>query len=339
MNNQIEVLITLPFSEEQINSLRSISPNLNITQHATTDPQEISPDEWAEIEILYTDTVLPEIELVPKLKWIQLHRAGIDSLIGSDVLHEDSIATTTLSGAAASQMGEHILMMILALGHKLPELFSLQDQGEWPDDRWERFSPLELRDSTVGIVGYGSVGRHAARLLHEFGATILATKRDVKHPEDKGYSPEGIGDPRSELVRRLYPPEAIQSMLKECDFVVITTPLTEDNRHLFSVDELSAIKPEAYLIDVSRGEIVNHEALIDFLKRGKLAGAALDVYPDEPLPAESPLWELDNVILTPHIAGISKEYDQRAVELFSENLIRYINEQPLYNVFDPQLGY
>jgi phosphoglycerate dehydrogenase-like enzyme len=236
-------------------------------------------------------------------------------------------------------MGEHTLMMLLALGHQMPELRSLQSQAEWPADRWERFGPAELRDSTVGIVGYGSVGRQVARLLQSFGATVLATKRDVKQPEDQGYSPEGIGDPKSEFVRRLYPPEALRSMLKECDFVVITAPLTEENRGLIGADELSAIRPEAFLIDVSRGGIVDHEALIDFLQRDKLAGAALDVYPEEPLSAESPLWTMENVILSPHIAGMSGEYDQRAVELFSENLIRYLDEQPLYNVYDPQKGY
>jgi phosphoglycerate dehydrogenase-like enzyme len=229
--------------------------------------------------------------------------------------------------------------MMLALGHHLPDLNSLQKQSEWPPERWERFSPRELRDSTVGIIGYGSVGRQIARLLYGFGAKVLAAKRDAMHPEDNGYIPEGMGDPNGDYVHRLYPTQALQSMLKECDFVVVTTPLTQETRNLLGPNELAVFKPTAYLIDIGRGGVIDQAALITALREHKIAGAALDVFPEEPLPADSPLWKLPNVILSPHIAGYSSAYDARAVALFAENLTRYLAGLPLYNQIDIAKGY
>jgi phosphoglycerate dehydrogenase-like enzyme len=246
---------------------------------------------------------------------------------------------TSMSGASAPQMAEHAVMMILALGHHLPDVFAHQKKAEWPSGRWELFSPHELRGSTVGIIGYGSVGRQIARILQVFGATVLASKRDVMHPEDTGYTIEGLGDPEGDLVNRLYPPQALCSLLKECDYVVITLPLTSTTRGVIGAKELAAFKPGAYLVDISRGGVVDHNPLIPLLRERKIAGAALDVYPAEPLPGDSPLWKLPNVILTPHIAGFSPHYDERAADLFIQNLRRYLEDLPLYNHLDPVLGY
>jgi phosphoglycerate dehydrogenase-like enzyme len=231
------------------------------------------------------------------------------------------------------------LTMLLALGRQLPALSAQQKKTEWPKDRWERFKPRELRNSTVGIIGYGSIGRQVARLLREFGATVLATKSDAMQPSDSGYTSEGMGDPSGDLVHRLYPAQAIKSMVKDCDFIIVCVPLTEKTRGLVNADVLAACKPTAYLVDVSRGGILDHAALIKALNEHKLAGAALDVFPEEPLPAKSPLWGMPNVILTPHIAGVSGRYDERAIALFAENLARYIADLPLYNIFNPQRGY
>jgi phosphoglycerate dehydrogenase-like enzyme len=230
-------------------------------------------------------------------------------------------------------------MVALALGHRLPDLIVHQKRSEWPKDRWERFSPLELRGSTVGIVGYGSVGRQVAHLMHEFGVTLLATKRDVLHPADTGYIPEGMGDPEGDFIYRLYPPQALGSMLKECDFVIITVPLTAETRNLIGAKELSMCKPSAFLIDVSRGGVVDHSALYAALRDQKIAGAALDVFPEEPLPSDNPLWKMPNVILTPHISGNTPLYDDRAVAFFAENLHRYLAGLSLYNRVDITRGY
>lgn len=331
MNDIVEVLITLPFQDRLVEQLRNVSTRLKITTVPARKPEDIPADVWSKVEVLYTNRVLPEPEQAPRLAWIQFHWAGVDHALSASIIRRPGLMITTLSGASASQMAEHTLTMLLALGHHLLDALAYQRRAEWPSGRWERFSPLELRGSTVGIVGYGSVGRQIARLLQAFGATVLATKRDAMHPEDTGYIPEGMGDPAGDFVNRLYPAQALHSMLKECDFVVVTVPLTQETRGLLGAEALACLKPTAYLVDISRGGVVDHNALIPLLREHKIAGAALDVFPTEPLPADSPLWKLPNVILTPHVAGFSPHYDERAAMLFAENLHRYLANLPLYN--------
>lgn len=339
MSEPIELLITVPFSEALVTRLREISPRLHVTVLKARTADEVPTEIWAKTEVLYTNRALPGVEQAPQLKWIQFHWAGVEHVIDEPILRKPDLVATTLSGAAAPQMAEYVVGMLLALGFHLPDLIAAQKRAEWPRDRWERFVPQELRNSTVGIVGYGSIGRQVARLVHAFGATVLATKRDARHPEDHGYIPEGLGDPSGAFVHRLYPAEALRSMLKECDFVVVTVPKTPATVGLISTEELAVLKPTAYLIDVSRGGIVDHQALIQALREKKLAGAALDVFPEEPLPASSPLWKMPNVIITPHISGNTRFYDERAVELFAANLQRYLTGQPLLNRIDLERGY
>ncbi len=339
MTDTIEVLITLPFPDELVDQLRSVSPRLKITVHKAREPKEVPTNIWKRAEVLYTNRVLPSPDQAPKLRWIQFHWAGVDHAIDNPILKRPDLVATTLSGAAAPQMAEYVVMMLLALGHYLRDMVEHQQRREWPKDRWERFSPQELSESTVGIIGYGSIGREVARLLHAFGATILATKRDAMHPQDHGYIPKGRGDQTGELPRRLYPPQARVSMLKECEYVVITVPLTPETKGLIGEKEIAALKEGAYIVDISRGGILDHEALIDALRERKLGGAALDVFPGEPLPDDSPLWNFPNVIISPHISGNTPHYDERAVALFSENFNRYLSDLPLYNIIDPQRGY
>jgi phosphoglycerate dehydrogenase-like enzyme len=331
MSDTVEVLITVNFSEALVKQLAEISSRLHLQVLVANQSQDIPAEAWERAEVLYTHRVLPTPEEAPRLQWIQFHWAGADHAVDLPLLARPGLQATTMSGASASQMAEHAVMMMLALGHHLPDANALQRRSEWPAERWERFSPKELRGNTVGIVGYGSVGRQVARLLSAFGAQVLATKRDAMHPEDTGYIPEGQGDPTGDLVQRLYPPQALRSMLKLCDYVVVCAPLTAETRNLLGAEELAALKPGAYLVALSRGGIIDHNALLPLLRDQKIAGAALDVFPTEPLPADSPLWKLPNVIITPHVAGFSPEYDQRAVVLFAENLQRYLAGLPLYN--------
>lgn len=335
----LEMLITIPFSETEIQTIREVSPRLRVTVLPVREAREIAPEIWARTEILYTDRVLPAPEQVPALRWLQFHFAGIDFAIDAPLLQKPDLLVTTLSGAAAPQMAEYVMTMLLAFGRKLPDYIVTQPRAEWPRDRWERFRPTELRNSTVGLVGYGSIGREIARLLHAFGATVLATKREVMQPEDTGYIIPGLGDPGGDLFHRLYPPQALRSMLRECDFVVVTLPLTADTRGLIGAAELAAMKPGAYLIHVGRGGVIDPAALLNVLQERKIAGAALDAFTEEPLPPNSPFWKLPNVIVTPHIAGMSGLYNQRAVDLLVENLKRYVTGSPLLNRFNMQKGY
>ncbi len=338
-NAPIDVLVTIPFSEDEVQELREVSPRLRINFQEAKEVGEISKETWARTEILYTDQVLPLPDLVPNLRWVQFHWTGLDFALDAPLLKKPDLMITTMSGAAAPQMAEFTLTMLLALGHRLPDLLNHQNRAEWPRERWERFHPLELRTSTVGIVGYGSVGREIARLLRALGATVLAAKRDVMHPEDTGYTIPGLGDPGGDLFNRLYPFQAVRSMMKESDFVVIAAPLTPETRGMIGQAELAALKPTAYLINISRGAIVDQAALLTALQEKRIAGAALDVFIEEPLAINSPFWKLSNVILSPHISGMSTHYNQRAVDLFVENLKRYLTGAVLLNRFELQKGY
>lgn len=335
----IETLITVPFTEALLTRLQGISPKLNISSFLASRAEDIPVEVWQRTEILYTATILPPPEQAPALRWIQFHFAGIDRFAGLPLVQQEGMLISTMSGAAAPQMAEYAVTMLLALGRKIPAMLASQKKSEWPKDRFERFMPFELRGKTVGIVGYGSIGRQIARLLQPFGVTVLATKQNAKQPQDKDYTIEGIGDPQGDFVHRLYPAQALRSMLKECHFVVVAVPLTPQTRGILDAAALDTLQPGAYLVDISRGGIVDHAALLEALKNGKLSGAALDVFPEEPLPANSPLWQAPNLILSPHISGGSPSYNERAVELFSENLHRYLGGLALYNLFDPRRGY
>jgi len=182
-------------------------------------------------------------------------------------------------------------------------------------------------------------GRELARLLRALGSTVLATKRDVMHPADSGYMIPGLGDPGGDMFHRLYPSQAVKSMFKECDFVVVGLPATPETRGLIGAEELAALKPSAYLVNIARGGIVDQSALITALQEKRLAGAALDVFTEEPLHANSPLWKMPNVIISPHIGGMSVNYNRRALDLFTENIKRYLTGSLLLNRYDVKKGY
>lgn len=338
-SRNIEVLTTVPFPEVVMQRLRSLTPRIRITLNLAKRTEEIPADVWKRVEVLYTDILIPDLEIVPNLKWVQFHYAGIDFVQGSSLLEKIDLQITSMSGTSAIQEGEYILMMLLGLGHRLPELAMNQAKKEWPTDRWDKFTPTELFGSTVGLVGYGSIGREVARLLQSFKVKILATKRDVMHPLDEGYTIDGHGDPEGNYFHRLYPVEALKSMLKECDFVVVSLPLTPTTRGLIGEEEIKAIKPGAFLVHVSRGGIVDENALIQALTDKHLAGAAIDVFQQEPLPATHPFWSTPNTILTPHVSGFSPRYKERAGEMFAENLKRYLHGEPLMNLYKPERHY
>ncbi len=199
--------------------------------------------------------------------------------------------------------------------------------------------PTELRGQTLGIIGYGSIGRELARLAKAFGMTILVTKRDARQTKDTGYVLPDTGDPDGDLPTRIYPGEATRSMVAQCDYIVNTLPDTAKTHHLFNEEMFRTMKPSAFFINIGRGGTVNEKDLVRALKKGWIGGAGLDVFEEEPLPNESPLWQLDNVILTPHTSGFTSLYDERATDLFAENLRRYLQGKPLLNLVNRETGY
>jgi phosphoglycerate dehydrogenase-like enzyme len=335
----VDVLIHYPVSDAQLEALSAISPRVRLSFHPEGVLSEIPADVIRKAEILLTGKEIPDPEIAPILRWVQFSYAGIEFAVGHPLLERNEFRATSISGAASPKVAEYALMALLSLGHKLPMMVQYQGKKIWPPDRWNRFQSVELRGSTVGLLGYGSIARELARLLQPFSVEILATKKDLTDLSEGGYISEGTGDPHGNYFTRLYPPQAVRSVLKASDFVVICLPLTDDTRNLMGSREFEAMKPSAYLVALGRGGQVDEDALLHALREKHIAGAVLDVFNTEPLPQESPLWGAPNMVITPHIAGDTSRYTDLIVELFTENLRRYLADEDLLNVYDPEKGY
>lgn len=246
---------------------------------------------------------------------------------------------TSANGVHAVQIGEYNITMILAHFHHLRTLFHGQDRCEWLKGSEHSLQPRELRDMTIGIVGYGAIGRETARLASAFGMRILATKRPSSSARYDGWMPAGTGDPDGTIPERYYSMQELPELLRQSDVVVLTLPLTDATRHVIGKAELESMQPHALLVNIGRGPLIDQDALIEALRNKRIGGAALDVTTPEPLPSDSPLWTLDNVIITPHISGMSNKERERVLELFALNLRRYIEGQPLINLVNRAEGY
>jgi len=332
----INVVVAMDFSDDIMEKIRAVSPRLRVERHFPEVPEKA----WADVEVLYTLRQFPDPAQAPRLRWIQMHSAGIDHVLNQPIMQSEDVEVTTTSGIHATPIAEYCLMMMLAFAFDLPLMMELKTKAEWPRGPAKAIAPHFLRGQTLGIVGYGVIGRELARLADALGMQVLASKKDVMHPaEHNAYRLPGTGDPEGEIPARIYPPEAIRSMAGQCDFLVIITPLTSESRHLIDEEILSGMKKTAVLINVARGPVVDEQALISALAAKTIAGAALDVFETEPLPNTSPLWNLDNVIISPHMAGNSIDYHERAAAVFIEDLERYLSKRPLLNVVDRERGY
>jgi len=338
-SDPVDILIHYPLNEAQLARLAGISPRLRLDAPGPVDFGSMPADMLQRAQVLLTTKSLPQPERAPALCWVQFAYAGVEVILGHPLLERKGLQVTTLSGAVAPKVAEYAVMAMLALCHKLPLMLKHQHEKLWPTDRWDRFVPRELRGSTVGLLGYGSIAREIARLLQPFQVQILATKKDMLTLADTGYTPEGTGDPQGQLFTRLYPPQAMRSMLKLCDFVVVCLPLTDETVGVVDAAALDAMKPDAYLVGLGRGGQVDEEALAEALRQKKIAGAVLDVFTQEPLGPEHPLWDVENLVITPHIAGDTLHYEELVADLFAKNLQRYLAGEPLLNLVDPAKGY
>lgn len=339
MEDSIPVLITLRFTEEQLDRLRSVSPRLAIRQQSVhEDREDISPFLQGDEIVIYGMTAPRELARAPALKWVQLHSAGINQLQNSPIWFTN-ILVTNASGIHAVPISEFAVGMMLALSRKVPRMIRLQERAEWPRNRWEVLLGSELRGRTLGVVGYGSIGREIARIgKTAFGMHVVAT-RYSSDPARPRYSEPGIGDPEGLIPEHFFPREQLPQMLSACDYIVLALPLTRETRKLINEETLKACKPDAFLVNIARGDLVDEHALVRALKENRLAGAGLDAYSTEPLPRDSQLWHMENVIVSPHVSGATPNYDDRAVGLFAENLRRYVEGEPLLNIVSRELGY
>jgi D-2-hydroxyacid dehydrogenase (NADP+) len=235
---------------------------------------------------------------------------------------ESPVIMANVSGIHAIPSSEFILGLILMFVKQMPLCFKLKQEK-----KWRRFTPTVLSSKTVGIVGLGTIEREVARLAKAFNMKVLATRRSARQVT------------RARYVDTVLPPHDLKWLLAESDFVVLALPFTLETHKLIGEEQLHSMKPTAYLINISRGGIVDEEALVRALDEHWIAGAGLDVFATEPLPGDSRLWELPNVIFSPHVSGVMEDYNARATELFSENLRRYLTGKRLLNVVNKKRGY
>ena len=338
--NSVHILCTLRFTEELLDSLRAVSPRLRIMQQTCHGDQEVAAAlaGRTDVEVLYTFHVPAEVlDVAPNLRWVQLHSAGADHLLDHSLLQSD-LPVTNSSGIHATPIAEYVFASMLAHRWRVPFWTRCQREGEWPTNRWNLYARPELRDAALGIVGYGSIGREVGRLGRAFGMRVLALRRSSGTAES-GYAVADTGDPGGFAPHRFYPPEALHDLLAESDYVVIALPLTRATHHIIGEAELQAMKTTGFLVNIARGPIVDEAALAKALAEGWIAGAGLDVFEEEPLPPDSPLWDLENLLMSPHVAGFTPRYDERATALFAQNLARYLSGQVHINRVARVQGY
>jgi phosphoglycerate dehydrogenase-like enzyme len=270
-------------------------------------------------EVIY-GWITPELlAAAPSVKWVHLSSAGVERALFPEMAAHPAVLTNA-RGVAAVSIAEHAFALILAFTRRLP--VALRNQQA---QRWEHAELLEICGQTMGIVGLGRVGREVARRAAAFGLRVLAVDVNTANPPAE--------------VASLWPIERLDDLCAEADIVVNCTPHTPRTERMIGRAQFARMKPSALFANVSRGKVVDQEALVAALQEGRIAGAALDVVDPEPLPPESPLWSMENVILTAHSATRSQHLWQRLHDLFCENLRRYVAGEPLLNVVDKQAGF
>ncbi len=259
-------------------------------------------------------------DLAPQLRWIQASSAGIGQFVkryGYDTRLPDTLITTS-SGIHARPLAEFCIMaMLMHYKNVLPMIRNQQRH------HWERFAGTDLEGRTLAIVGLGRIGSTVAGMACDLGMKVIGTN----------------AVPPAPCVAEFYPPDRMQEMLPLADVLVLSVPHTPQTEKMIGKSELDLLKPGAFLINIARGAVLDEEALIEALRSGHLSGAALDVFEEEPLPETSPLWDMENVLVSPHSASTSDRENERLTELFCDNLQRFLAGQPLRNVLNPQLYY
>lgn len=280
-----------------------------------------------DVEVAFSGQLHAEaVEAAARLRWVHSPAAGIGGML-SPALVKSPVVLTNSRGIHAEAMAEHVLGVVIALFRKLPEAFAHQAAHRWGHDAMTQGAPSRLlRGSVLGVVGPGSIGSAVAKLASAAGAYVEAIRR---RPE--AGPPEGA--------RAVFGPGALMERLAQWDVVVLATPQTAETRGMIGRAQLHAMKRDAILVNVGRGKLVKEAELIDALRQGIIGGAALDVVEHEPLDAASPLWDLPNVLITPHTSSLRTDYWDLTTQLFADNLRRFDAGQPLRNVVDKQAGY
>jgi len=341
MSERLVVMIAAPFEPEHIERIRAVDPRIEllhdadllpapryVSDHAGA-PMKRTPEQEARfLEMLGRAEVLFDFPsghyrdlaaVAPRLRWLQSTSAGIGQMVKRVGLDQTDITFTTASGVHARPLADFCLMAMLMFAKDHARM-----ERDKQAKRWERYCGEELTGKTLAIVGVGRVGQEVARHGKRMDMRVTGMRRSAAPVPD---------------VDRLFDRAELPTMLREADFLVLAAPHTPDSEGIIGEAELALLKPSAVLINIGRGALVDEDALIRALQEKRLAGAALDVLRDEPPPQDSPLWDMPNVILSPHSASTVTQENARITEIFCDNLRRYLRREPLRNVLDKEKLY
>jgi phosphoglycerate dehydrogenase-like enzyme len=316
-----------------IDRLRALSPDLEIIDTTGDDAFDIDALADPDLEAIVGRRVPADLTRVPRLRWLQVGSAGVDHLAG-DPPWAKGIVVTNGRGVFAVPIGEYVSGAILRINQPTRRWAADQASHHWPVDD-EPVASI-VRGQTAVLVGYGSIGREVARQLAALGLRIIGVKPRPEVRPDPSYRVPGTGDPDGSIPARIVGVEALRGVAGEADYLVLTLPLTAASRHMIDAAVLAALPHTAWLINVSRGALVDEVALLAALRAGRLAGAVLDVFEEEPLPPDHPLWDAPNVTITPHVSGATSRFRD---DLIVENVRRYLAGERLLNLVDPERGY
>jgi phosphoglycerate dehydrogenase-like enzyme len=256
----------------------------------------------------------------PKLRWVHSRAAGLDKSLFPELV-ESSIPLTNGTGVFSQSLGEFALAAVLFFAKDFHRM--LRNQAA---ERWEQFDVEEIAHQTAGIVGYGDIGRAVAKRLHAMGMQVLALKRHAPASPDP-------------FIAEFYKPDQMSAMLGRCDYVIVAAPLTPETRHMVSDAQFAAMKPNAVILNVGRGPVIDQAAMVRALTQKRIRGAGLDVFEQEPIPAGDPIWKLDNVLISPHCADHTKDWLNDAMRFFLAQYSRFEKGEPLENIVQKHLGY
>ncbi|HYR43776.1 MAG TPA: D-2-hydroxyacid dehydrogenase [Terriglobia bacterium] len=310
--------------KSQVERLRKRFPQVTFT-HAVTDSEALSAIEPADVAL--ASRLSPAmVEHAPRLRWVHSTAAAV-GILPLKELAARSIAVTNSRGIQAAAMAEFVIGGLLVLGRRFHLMLAAQRERRWiqnelTGDAW----PWSVRGRTMTIVGLGATGQEVARRAHAFGMRVIGVRRRVDQPKPA-------------FVDRIAGPDELDHTLRGCDVLVVTAPFIAETDRLIGAERLAMLNPGAIVINVARGKIIHEAALIAALQNGHVGGAVLDVFEREPLPPDSPLWTLPNVIISPHVSGVRPDHWDEVIDLFSRNLERFERGEGLLNLVDVRAGY
>lgn len=329
----MRLILDADLRPETIERLQALSPDLEVVDRTGDAAFDVATLADPDVEALVSWRAPDDLGRVPTLRWLQVRSAGVDHMT-AEAPWRKGLVVTNAKGVYAVPIGEYVSGMILRVHQPAAAWSADQEAHRWPTGKPQLIDPV--RGKTAVIAGYGSIGREVARQLSALGMRIVAIKPRPDVRDDPSYRVPGTGDPDGSIPDRIVGDDGLIEAIREADVLILTMPLTDASRGIIGREVLAALPRHAWLINVSRGALVDEPALLEALRASRLAGAVLDVFGEEPLPPNSPWWDAPNVVVTPHASGHTLRFFD---DLVVENVRRYLAGEPLLNPVDPERGY